>query len=308
MISVASASTLSGCFGYGIVSSLDFRYLRPGGLDTPLDIVETPDRQRDAGETLVLDWPARADNPLGARLYQSERGYRLSIDQVGQYWIDPNRAAVAVAGIRDWWRAEASLWGLPLVLCFLQRGDLSVHAAAVDVDGSAVLLAGPGRHGKTTLAGAFLQAGHRVLAEDISCCRISTTPVLLPGAALLRLRRDTYGRLDLPGTTVVGEDPDRLYLAFDEVRKGSGLPVPIKAIVLLGTEEEVSLSRLSVAESLRQLWALTFQLPTDTYRASCFQGLATLASHVDVWSLKRPLSFTNLPAVVQRVISTCVRG
>jgi hypothetical protein len=133
--------------------------------------------------------------------------------------------------------------------------------------------------------------------------------MLVPGAALLRLRRDTYGQLHLPGTTVVGEDSDRLYLAFDDVRKGSGSPLPIKAIVMLGVDpDRVSLRRLSVAESLRQLWALTFQLPTDAHRASCFTGLAALAGRVDVWSLTRPLSFGNLPSVVDRLIAACVRG
>ena len=77
-------------------------------------------------------------------------------------------------------RREARLFGLPAALCFMTRGDVAVHAAAVDVDGSALLLAAPGRFGKTTLAAAFAGEGFRLLAEDTACYRSIPRPIGAP--------------------------------------------------------------------------------------------------------------------------------
>src|SRR4029450_8669179 len=110
-------------------------------------------------------------------------------------------------------------------LSFLSRGDISLHAAAVEVGNGAVILGAPSRFGKTTLAYAFQQAGHRVLSEDLVCCRPSTCDVI-PGPALLRLRPDVY-RSNLPdGLFVAAERPDRYFVGFSPEKAGSGAPVP----------------------------------------------------------------------------------
>ena len=46
-------------------------------------------------------------------------------------------------------RREERLWGIPAALALIRRGDVAVHAAAVEIDGRALLFAGPGRFGKT---------------------------------------------------------------------------------------------------------------------------------------------------------------
>src|SRR4029453_8171040 len=120
---------------------------------------------------------------------------------------------------------------------FLPRGALPLHAAAVDLDGSAILLAAPGYHGKTTLAAAFLGAGFRILTEDIACCRVGELPTLFPGPAMLRVRRPSYERLEFPGTRVVAEEPGRVHLALEGSARGDGTPVPLRGIVLLQVDD-----------------------------------------------------------------------
>ncbi|MCJ7738930.1 MAG: hypothetical protein MUQ10_16710, partial [Anaerolineae bacterium] len=41
--------------------------------------------------------------------------------------------------------------------------------------------------------------GYRVLAEDVACVRLEEAAVVIPGPALLRLRRDVADRLELRG-------------------------------------------------------------------------------------------------------------
>src|SRR5438034_1082947 len=118
--------------------------------------------------------------------------HRMWTDLEGWFEIDAANRSVTVPPCSDPVRREERFWGVPVSLCYLLRGDVGIHAAAVEVEGAGVLLAAPGRSGKTTLAGAFLAAGHRLLSEDLSCCRSSPVPLLLPGPAMLRVRRDVH--------------------------------------------------------------------------------------------------------------------
>ena len=89
-------------------------------------------------------------------------------------------------------RKEQRLWGIPTMVCARQRGDLVLHAAAAEIEGGAVLLAAPGRFGKTTLALALHRSGYRLLTEDTACCTSSSAPELYPGPTSVRLRPDMF--------------------------------------------------------------------------------------------------------------------
>jgi len=186
----------------------------------------------------------------------------------------------------------------------MERGDLSVHAAAVEVDGKAILLAAPGRHGKTTLALAFHLQGYRVLSEDLACCRVRPSLELLPGPAMLRVRSDVYAGHAPPGTHVVRTQSDRVYLGLDDDRKGSSAPVPIVAVVFLReSPHDMAIGRVAPPAALADLWALNFRLPTSESRARSFQQLSWLAGEVPVWNLYRPLRLENLEPTVARIVT-----
>jgi hypothetical protein len=292
-------------FGYSIQSPLSFAFLRNGGGDGPLHIRVDEAVDQPSGSAL-LEWLPRPDHPRGARLYEMGSQYRVWIDQGGWFQIDHRQAAIAVSPSAEPLRREASLWGLPSALCFMGRGDLPLHAAALDVDGSAILLAAPGGAGKTTLACGFLRAGYRVLAEDLSCCRAASPSLLLPGPAILRMRRDTYEHLELTETRVVAEDPDRIVLAQEPSVRGDGRAVPIGAIVLLGPgNASPAFERVALPDAIRALWSLSFMLPRDADRAQSFQAVTAMASAVPVWTLRWRRSFSELPQVVNAIVSTC---
>jgi len=50
----------------------------------------------------------------------------------------------------------------------------------VEVGGAGLLLGAPGTFGKTTLSGAFHNAGHRLLSDDIAACDVRGDPTVLP--------------------------------------------------------------------------------------------------------------------------------
>ena len=57
--------------------------------------------------------------------------------------------------------------------------------------GRMMLAAGVG----VRLAAGFLRTGHRVLSEDLVCCRSGAEPMVVPGPATIRIRPDVYERI-----------------------------------------------------------------------------------------------------------------
>ena len=297
--------TTGSCYGFSISSELAFQFTRPGAGET-LNITEaSPDRPQPQGDPL-LEWEQAPGHPF-ARFYSHDDEYSLWIDQMGWFFVQPARRAIQVPNQVDPVRREVRLWSLPAALCLVERGDLSLHGAAVDLGGTALVFAAPGKHGKTTLASAFLQAGYRLLSEDLTCCRPQEIPSVMPGPAVMRVRRDSYDRLEFPGTQVVAEDPDRVYLSIEENLRGDARAVPIGGIIFLRRSTDgMSLERVSVPESLRDLWALSFSLPTDESKRRCFRAITPLAESVPVWNLYREFRFDNLSSVIDKLISTCL--
>jgi hypothetical protein len=297
-----------GCFGFTIRSDLSFAYLREAGR-TDGELVVREDDVAPVPETLapLREWEPTELNPFHARLYAPHRGMadRLWVRDLGWYAVDADAGEVVVPAGAYPVRREERLWGIPATLCFLPRGDVPLHAAAVDIGGRALLFGAPGRHGKTTLAAAFHGAGHDLLSEDVSCLRIGATPHVVPGPAMLRVRPDSFTNLELPGTREVGRDADRVHLAID--RSAPADPVPLAAVVLLrGVADAIEIEPEDPVEVVRDLWALSFKVPTDADRVRCFQALVDLAAAVPVWGLRRPMTYDALPSVIDAVTERCL--
>ena len=292
------------CFGYRVRSSLPLAFVRPSGsvggpvLEVVEGLVSGVEDEHD--DEPVLSWTRDEHSPVTARIYRSGPAgdYRVFIDGGGWYGVEAQRRRITVPAGAEPVRREERLWGLPALLAFLARGDLPLHAAAVERDGRAVLLAGPSRAGKTTLAAAAAARGWRLLAEDMSCIRLAASPSVLPGPALLRLRPDVAGELARSHRRSWDLADDRTHVSVDEDRRGDGDPVPVAAVVLLHPGEHLRLTAVDPAVALRDLWALSFRIPESPDRLRCFEQLGQLVDTVPVRALERPLRTAALPATL----------
>jgi hypothetical protein len=299
---VDGSGTTGSVAGFAVRSSVPLRYLRAGG-DGELAVV-LGDRDPAPEGTPLREWLPRPGNPFHAKLWQAGGRSLLWIEHVGWYAIEPSGARIEIPPDADPVAREERLWGIPTSLCVIGRGDQSVHAASVEIEGRAVVFGAPGRHGKTTLAAAFHAAGARLLSEDTTCCRPSSEPAAVPGPAMLRLRRDSYERLQVPDAEIVGEDPDRIHLSIAPDRRGDVAPVPIAGLVLLRIDDRIRLERVEPAAAVQELWALAFKMPTDEDRARCFGAIAELAGRIPVWNLYRPLEWAVLDDVIALIRSS----
>ena len=218
--------------------------------------------------------------------------------------MDPAGSRISVPQTEHVVAREQTTLTTGALLCFHARGDLPLHAACVEVDGHAIVLAAPGTFGKTTLAAGFWKMGYRVLCEDLVCLRRSPEPSVIPGPAMIRLRRDVAEWLDLPHAEIAIETDQRICFSLDADRAGDCTPVPIRAVVLLfPSEEDPRLERMDSALAVRDLWALCALFPTDEDFAERFQAVADLVDRVSVYGLFRRKRMEDLEATVQRIAS-----
>jgi hypothetical protein len=288
------------CYGFGVRSSIPLEYLRHGDGD-PLKIRAPAPEGPSPEDALLVEWQPAPERPLEARLYSDGQSFRLWFGDGGWYSVDPAGGRIEVpaeGGVRR----EERLWGVPSLLCFLARGDLPLHASAVEADGGAILIAAPRTYGKTTMAAAFHRAGHRVLSEDTTCVRLGSETAVVPGPAMLRVRHDVAAELELPSVRRVGKSEDRVHYALDA--PGDCAPVPVRAVVFLETSDgAAALEPVDRAEAIRDLWALSFRLPTEDDVGRSFAGVTDLAATVPVLRLRRPLELASVDDHVDLVVS-----
>ena len=285
------------CVGFEIRSRLTFQTLREGG-GSPLYVDEGSDLA--GGGAVVRTWTPRAGNPFQGELRKDGTRYAFWASDAGWYLIDPTRPSITMTTGSNPLRREMRLFGIPTAVCLSEVGDISVHASAIEVGGQGVLLAGPSRYGKTTLAAAFARAGHRLLSEDSSRCSAVGRPSVWPGPAAVRLRPDVASHMEVPGARMVEAEQGRVPLVIEEQSRGSGAPVPLGAILILRASVASATPRLEPARSMdaiRDLLALTFHLPGASGRGSAFSGISDLVARVPAFNLYRPMTMDALGEV-----------
>jgi len=295
----------TSCYGYTLQSEIELRFARAGASPESLEVVARRGDEPVHDEPALLEWTAAWG--VAGKLFGGGQIYDFWADDVGWFRIAPLEHTIEVppAAPLDVYR-ELHLWGVPSMVTFTRLGDLSLHGAAFEHDGAAVIVAAPGRHGKTTLALALHEAGARLLTEDITRVRFDTDPVVLPGPAVVRMRADAMRHVP-DGMHVVESTDARVMLAIDPSRRGGTDPVPLRAVVLLRITDrpEVRLERITSTDAIRDMWALSFRIPESTERTRAFQQLADIARTTPIYDLHRPLTFESLPEVVDVVMGLC---
>ena len=296
------------CFGFELYSTIPFRCLRNGS-GRPLEVCDSPAVQVVDPGTFIGEWEDGTVPSVFARLYRDGDVYRLWTRSGGWILIEPQIPRITLPPFDDAARSEENVWNIPIALCLLHRGDLALHAAAVEINGSALMLVAPGGSGKTTLAAAFAQAGYRVLSEDVTCITIDGHPAIVPGPAMLRLRPDVISSIELPQADVLRRLPSRITMALATEDRGSCSPVPLRRIIMLQTgADEFKLTQISAVDAVPAIWQMTFMMPADEWKTFCFTRLVDLVKVVPVWRFERPLKFEALPETVGRLAALCGDG
>jgi hypothetical protein len=186
------------------------------------------------------------------------------------------------------------------------------------VDGHAVAFLGSNAFGKSSLAACFLEAGSRLLTDDLLILGESRNRLLAyPGPPRLKLFPKIARRFfsqDATNPVHMNPDTDKLILPIEE-RRRHGRPIALDAIYALAAPRDacrtpcVSIERLSPREAFLELLKGTFnrRLVDQPRLQRQFGFMARLADLVAVKRLTYPRAIDRLPEVREAVRADLAR-
>lgn len=291
--------------GFDIIADLTLYGMRLGAQRDVLQVrAGAVDPQ--ASGTEVGRWPAIPGKRSEVEIIELEPSrHRVRIGDMARFDVNvASRDVVAeyAPGLPQMLQTTL-LMSSPMALSISHRGNLAVHAGAVQVGGKGALLAASGTGGKTTLAAGFHIAKHRSLSDDL----VSVDPAgwIDPAPALLRLRSDSATHLSprLIDADLHLEDGDKCFYEISPERRGDGAPIPAAAIVFLAWSEDgtVTIDPVAASTAVQALWPLTFYLSSRPGPAESFARLAALVDAVPAFVIRRPRDFARLDECVHRI-------
>lgn len=233
--------------------------------------------------------PEPDGEPAGA--LEDERGHRwyasyeLEVDDVllqmpptGSFLIEPGAGRILVESTGgDTELLEHRIASSAICTLLARRGDVVLHAGAIEAGGGAVLFCGPSLRGKSTLVRALGEDGYRLVGEDGIAIELAAEgPRVYPAARGVRVRNHGDGaaaRAELLPDPGPGE-PD---------------PCGVIAIVVLGKRGDgLSVERLEPAQGLLRLTPNLMHSGGRRAIADAFGGLAQALASVPVFSAALP--------------------
>lgn len=135
----------------------------------------------------------------GVRFQSAANALRFQIDGVAAYLIEGGRR-ITIAPFPGVAEEEVRLFLLGSAMGALlhQRGDLVLHASAIEWNGEAAVFVGQSGMGKSTLATAFRRQGRAVLTDDLCVVRPREDGRMMaqPGFPQAKLWLDSLKRLE----------------------------------------------------------------------------------------------------------------
>jgi hypothetical protein len=194
--------------------------------------------------------------------------------------------------------------GQALSFALVKQGFEPLHATAVIVEDEAVVFLGGNGFGKSTLAACFLEAGYRLLTDDLLILRESPDGVLAyPGPSRIKLFPDIARRFvgHAFGHVPMNSGTDKLILPIDEPLRCT-VPVALRAIYALEDPDEVCRSESATIEALSTRAAFlelvkgTFnrRLVTPARLHRQCSGMASLAERIAVRKLRHSWEIDRL--------------
>jgi hypothetical protein len=240
-------------------------------------------------------------------------------DDVGEVLISKNGRSIACRPFRqtDSESFHVYLLGQALSFALVMNGFEPLHATAVVVEDQVVAFLGDCGFGKSTLAAAFLQAGHRLLTDDLLLLRTTTRRVLAyPGPTRIKLFPKMARRLlgEEASGVRMNRQAQKLIIPLEHSQVCADA-VPLGAIYTLTSPEDVTnndilLASLTEREAFVALLASAFNYvisDPDRLRRQ-FEATQALANATIVRKVCYPRSLESLPLVREAIFADlCAR-
>jgi hypothetical protein len=213
---------------------------------------------------------------------------------------------------------EVYLLGQALSFALVQRGLEPLHATTIVINGEAAVFLGGSGFGKSSLAACFLDAGHRLLTDDLLVLQERSGRMFAyPGPPRIKLFPKLARRF-LGGAargTPMNSETDKLVLPLDRQRSCFA-PVPIRTIYTLSSprssfpKQRIRFECLSPCAAFLELTKHTFNqrvMDSDRLRRQFIEA-ARLVSNSRIKKVFYPRVLSLLPAVRDAILSDYQRS
>jgi hypothetical protein len=198
-----------------------------------------------------------------------------------------------------------------LSFALVKSGLEPLHATAAAIDGKAAVFLGDCGFGKSTLAAAFLQAGYRLLTDDLLVLhKTHAAPLAYPGSPRIKLFPDLARKFLGDAVTGVPMNPHthKLILPLKHSQVCTHV-LPVGAIYALAPPSDVRDNDVHIAPMNRRQAFLTIlasafnrAILDSTRLRRQFEMAQALANAWPVKKLSYPRTFDYLPAVLDAVV------
>jgi hypothetical protein len=237
------------------------------------------------------------DNPIArGRQYQVSAGqFLLDIPGVARFLVVGGKSiTIDIHPAATYLEVRLFLLGSAFGALIHQRGLLPVHGSAVNIDGSAVIIAGPSGAGKSTLAAAFAKRGYTILTDDVSVTENLSdgSTRVHPGYPQMKLWADSIHHLEL-STARGHEIRPRVDKYNIPIGPFATEALPINRIFILSPDETEApiCKQLAGVEKFEALAANTYRfnfIVGVPHKRAHFERVAKLAAFIPVFRVHRP--------------------
>ncbi len=230
----------------------------------------------------------------------------LNVEEVARYWIRNGREIIIEPyADADDASIRVFLLGSAIGALLFQRGLLLIHGNAIEVNGACAICVGDSGAGKSTLAAAFLQHGHRLLADDV--VPVSENGLATPGFPRIKLWGDAARQLGIEtdGLRRIMPDMDKYNVPLGE--RYCDTPLPVKWVYLLEPSENedfrlepfVGMARF---EPLHENTYRVHFLEAMALKPQHLQQVAKLAGKIHMAKIQRPQSGFRINELVRFIL------
>ncbi len=246
---------------------------------------------------------------------QGDGSTYVRAEGVGEFLISPDGGQITG---RRYDRAheesfQVYLLGQALSHALVKQGFEPLHATAIVVDGEAAILMGSSGFGKSSLAACFLEAGDRLLTDDLLILQPSRAGVTAyPGPARIKLFPQQAHRLLHEAAGKVAMNPETKKLILPIRQGGSAsLPVPVRGIYALlppgpaAVRKAIRITPLPPRESFMALVENTFnyQILDPLRLERQFEAASLVARLMAVKTVSYPRILARLPEVREAILA-----
>lgn len=235
-----------------------------------------------------------------------EGEFWLNVEAVARYWIRNGREII----IEPYPEADDEsirvyLLGSAIGALLFQRGLLLIHGNAIEVNGSCLVCVGDSGAGKSTLAAAFLQHGHRLLADDV--VPVDADGLATPGFPRIKLWGDAARQLGIEteGLRRIMPDMDKYNVPLGA--RFCNTPLPVKWVYVLEPSDQdgFDLQPFEGMARFEPLHENTYRvhfLEHMALKPQHLQQVAKLAGNIRMARIRRPREGFRINELVQFIL------